>query len=92
MTSKLGNYVGSNYPYYMYQGSANVPGCNDKTLWVIIGKPIYISTVIKNLIDQLFRLNTSYKGKNGNARDLQDLGDRKIKKGGEDCDSGVGFI
>jgi len=60
---------GTPSPYYYYVGSTTTPPCAPDVTWLVFKQPLTAST------DQIARFNKFYRG---NAREVQDLGDRMV--------------
>lgn len=78
--------------FFMYEGSYSFPDCAENVLWVVINKNFLTEDSVITTIDTLYRNNTSFGGKDGNARVIQETNRRDIRKGGGSCDDSWGYI
>jgi carbonic anhydrase len=72
--------------YFTYEGSDTAPDCSEDIIWYVVEKPIDISATQIDVFNKLYKSNTNFAGGRGNNRDIQDLNNRVIKKGGVECE------
>eukprot|EP01016_Furgasonia_blochmanni_P016213 TRINITY_DN1925_c0_g1_i8.p1 TRINITY_DN1925_c0_g1~~TRINITY_DN1925_c0_g1_i8.p1 ORF type:complete len:316 (-),score=67.89 TRINITY_DN1925_c0_g1_i8:107-1054(-) len=72
--------------YYSYQGSMSEPPCSERVNWYVIESPMKVTSAQLNIFVNFYKDPIKFGGDGGNSRDIQDLNDRTVKKGGVECE------
>lgn len=86
LASTLGSKLPSPVAYYTYEGSETYPPCEETYNWYIVAEPQKMTSAQYTKIKAHFAGNPSFANGNGNNRELQKVNDRKVKKGGVECE------
>jgi len=88
--SSLNNSIGGILPsplvYFAYEGSETMPDCNETVNWYVVTSPIPALESQIEKFNAYWKSNPAFAGGNGNNREIQNMNNRLVKKGGVECE------
>jgi len=72
--------------YFAYEGSLTIPTCDEIVYWYVIEKALPISKEQLDVFTSLWAGNQSFAEGKGNNREIKEMNNRDVKKGGVQCE------
>jgi hypothetical protein len=64
--------------FYMFLGSLTTPPCTDGALWLLVDRPLSITSDQLQFFTDMWEGNTDFAGGNGNNREIQQVNGRNV--------------
>lgn len=72
--------------YFAYEGSLTIPDCSETVNWYVLEKALPISKAQLDFFTKLWAGDQSFAEGKGNNREVKERNNRKLKKGGVQCE------